>query len=119
MYRTDTTNKNKNINYNKKMKKCPECKANMIEKRSKTPDGISYEYFKCPKCKEEIVDMKQLHEVARKYRIMKKYHVKLTKWGLSYGLRIPQDIIKRDKLSKNKNLIIIPEEVGFRVIPEI
>jgi len=54
------------------MKNCSECKGIMVEKTAKTPEGISYDYFKCNKCGEEIVDIKQLHNVAKKYRITKK-----------------------------------------------
>lgn len=53
----------------------------MIEKKDKTPEGIGYSYFKCEKCKEEIVDMKQLHHVAEKYRQLKRYKVKVSDWG--------------------------------------
>ena len=77
------------------MKKCNECKSAMQEMKAKTPEGIEYNYYKCLKCGEEIVDMKQLHEVADKYRALKKYPVKLSKWGLSLGLRIPKDLVKK------------------------
>ncbi len=53
------------------MKKCSECNGEMAEKSDKTPEDIEYKYYKCGKCGEEIVDMKQLHNVAEKYRIMK------------------------------------------------
>jgi hypothetical protein len=36
----------------------------MEEKEASTPEGIGYKYFTCSKCGEEIVDMKQLHNVA-------------------------------------------------------
>ena len=49
------------------MKKCSECNGEMQELKSKTPEGIGYYYYKCKKCGEEIVDMKQLHNVAEKY----------------------------------------------------
>jgi DNA-directed RNA polymerase subunit RPC12/RpoP len=50
------------------MKKCSECKGEMKELKSKTPEGVEYKYYKCSKCSSEIVDMKQLHEVAEKYK---------------------------------------------------
>ena len=53
------------------MKSCSECKGTMEEFTTKTPEGIEYHYHKCTKCGEEIVDMKQLHQVAEKYRILK------------------------------------------------
>jgi len=49
------------------MKKCSECNGKMEELKSKTQEGINYNYyFKCNKCGEEIVDMKQLHKVSEK-----------------------------------------------------
>ena len=99
------------------MKNCSECKGTMIEKTAKTPEGISYNYFKCNKCEEEIVDIKQLHNVAEKYRIMKKYNVKLSKWGLSIGLRIPKEIVKKYNFKDNEEVTIIPEDKGIRVFP--
>jgi len=100
-----------------KMKNCSECKGTMVEKTAKTPEGISYDYFKCNKCGEEIVDMKQLHNVAEKYRTMKKYNVKLSKWGLSIGLRIPKEIVKKYNFKDNEEVAIIPEDKGIKIIP--
>ena len=99
------------------MKSCSECKGIMVEKSTKTPEGVSYNYFKCDKCGEEIVNMSQLHNVAEKYRIMKKYHVKLSKWGLSIGLRIPKEIAEKYHFKDNGEVAIIPEDRGIRVIP--
>lgn len=50
------------------MKICTECKGKMVGKGARTPEGISYRYFKCNECWNEIVDMKQLHHAAEKYR---------------------------------------------------
>ncbi len=99
------------------MKTCSECKGKMIEKNAKTPEGISYNYFKCNKCGEEIVNMKQLHNVAESYRVMKRYNVKLSKWGLSIGLRIPREIVKKYHFRDNEKVAIIPEDKGIRIIP--
>jgi len=99
------------------MKTCSECKGKMFEKTSKTPEGISYKYYKCDKCGEEIVDMKQLHSVAEKYRVMKRYSVKLNKWGLSLGIRIPKDLVNKYRLSDNEEVSIIPEKNGILIVP--
>ncbi len=99
------------------MKNCSECKGIMMEKTAKTPEGISYNYFKCNKCGEEVVNMNQLHEIADKYRLIKKYNVKLSKWGLSIGLRIPKEIVKKYHLKDNEEVAIIPEERGIIIVP--
>lgn len=99
------------------MKKCSECGGNMNEYTNKTPEGIEYKYFKCSKCGEEIVNMKQLHNVAEKYRIMKRYYVKLSRWGLSLGLRIPSELVQKYKFKDNEEVNIISEKDGIKIIP--
>ena len=98
------------------MKPCPSCHKSMKELSGKTPEGVTYRYFQCSPCKEEIVDMKQLHEVAEQYRALKKYHVKLSKWGLSLGIRIPKELVEKYKLKDEKEVSIIPEKTGLRII---
>jgi len=98
------------------MKKCSICKKKMKEKTAKTPEGVGYAYYQCEKCQEEMVDMKQLHSVAEKYRTLKKYEVKLSKWGLSLGLRIPKELVDKYHLRDNEDVSIIPEEKGIRII---
>lgn len=98
------------------MKSCNECNGRMKENQAKTPEGIIYSYFKCEKCGEEIVNMSQLHHVANKYRALKKYHVKLSKWGLSLGLRIPKEIVKKYNLKNSEEVSIIPEKDGIRIV---
>ena len=90
------------------MKICSECKEKMNEMKATTPEGVDYKYHKCGKCGEEIVDIKQLHNVAEKYRVMKRYRVKLSKWGLSLGVRIPKDLVNKYKLSDDKEVSIVP-----------
>jgi hypothetical protein len=98
------------------MKKCVECGSAMQQLKAKTPEGIEYNYYKCGKDGEEIVDMKQLHEVAEHYRALKKYNVKLSKWGLSLGLRIPKELVQKYKLKNEKEVSIIPEKSGLRIL---
>jgi len=99
------------------MRKCTECEGMMEELKAKTPEGIEYAYFKCKKCGEEIVGMQQLHEVAEKYRILKRYQVKLSKWGLSLGLRIPKELVEKYGLQEEENVVIIPEKKSLKIIP--
>lgn len=95
---------------------CSKCSEKLSEKTGKTPVGISYGYFRCENCGEEFVGMKQLHDVAEKYRFMKKYHVKLSKCGLSVGLRTPKELVGKYKLKNNKEVALIPEEGGIKLI---
>ena len=95
------------------MKRCSKCE----ELKTKTPEGVEYSYYRCKNCGEEIVDMKQLHNVAQKYRVMKKYSAKLSKWGLSLGLRIPKELVERYKLKSNEEVTIVPEEKGMKIVP--
>lgn len=83
---------------------------------AKTPEGVSYSYYRCAKCREEIVDMKQLHEVAEKYRSMKKYHAKVTRWGMSLGVRIPKELAEKYHFKENEEVNIIPEEEGIKIV---
>jgi hypothetical protein len=99
------------------MKKCSECKSEMKELVAKTPEGFSYHYFKCEKCGEEILDMNQLHNVAQKYREMKRYNTKISKWGMSLGLRIPKELVKRYNFKDNEQVTMIPEKEGIKIIP--
>lgn len=99
------------------MKKCTECKGNMKELIAKTPEGFNYKYFKCGKCGEEILDMSQLHNVAEKYRTMKKFNAKISKWGMSLGLRIPKELVKRYNFKDDEEVTIIPEDKGIKIIP--
>lgn len=95
---------------------CSECRGNMKEFIDNTREGVEYRYFRCEKCGDEILNMEQLHAVAEKYRLMKKYRAKLTKWGQSIGLRIPQELVKRYKLKFDKEVTIIPEKEGMKII---
>ena len=99
------------------MRTCSSCRKIMTERVGKTPEGVTYKYYRCDSCGEEVLDMKQLHEVAERYRNMRKYRVKLSKWGLSFGLRIPKELVKTNKLDRTKEVEIIEEKVGFRVLP--
>jgi len=39
----------------------------MEARKGKTLEGLEYSYYHCSKCKEEILTMKQLEELAKKY----------------------------------------------------
>jgi len=99
------------------MKKCSECGKQMEAKKAITPEGISYKYFKCSKCGEEVVDMKQLHNVAEQYRTIKLYHAKITQWGQSLGLRIPKALAIKYQFKANDEVALIPEKNSIKIIP--
>ncbi|MBN2067327.1 MAG: AbrB/MazE/SpoVT family DNA-binding domain-containing protein [Candidatus Diapherotrites archaeon] len=88
----------------------------MAEKKGTTPEGFEYVYFKCKKCGEEIVDMKQLHSVAKKYREMKKYTAKISKWGESLAMRIPKDLVEQYDLKQNEDVTLLPEKKGIKIV---
>ena len=97
--------------------KCPECGGKREVRTSKTIEGIPYKYHSCKKCGEEVLDMDQLHKVAQKFREMKRYRAKITKWGNSLGIRIPQDLTKKYKFKDKEEVLIIPEEKGIKLVP--
>ena len=41
----------------------------MKELTAKTSKGVEYKYFKCNECGEEILNMNQLHNVAKRYNL--------------------------------------------------
>lgn len=98
------------------MKKCF-CGGKITLRKGKTPEGVDYRYFRCDKCNEEFLDMEQLNEVAEKYRLMKKVHTKIGRWGLSLGVRIPKDLAKEYNLKENKEITLIPEKKSIRIVP--
>lgn len=95
---------------------CPKCKGKMVERKGSTPEGVEYKYSKCRKCGEEIVDMKQLHSVAQKYREMKRYTAKISKWGESFALRIPKELVKQYELKQNEDVTLVPEKKGIKIV---
>ena len=96
--------------------KCTKCSGKMTEKTDTTPEGFEYKYYKCSECGEEIVTMPQLHEVAGKYRTMKKYSAKLSKWGESIALRIPKELAKSYGLKEDEEVSLIPEKKAIRIV---
>lgn len=99
------------------MKKCSDCGRRMEERTDTTPEGVLYHYFQCGKCGEEIVDMKQLQQVATVYRKMKQYHAKVSRWGTSLGVRIPKELVQRYHFKDDEEVTIVPEERWIKIIP--
>ena len=97
---------------------CAKCKKKMIKKTGITPEGFEYYYSKCENCGEKLVDLKQLHSVAQKYREMKKYSVKISKWGDSLAMRIPKELVKEYNLKSEKQITLIPEKKSIKLITQ-
>ena len=71
------------------------------------------------KCGEKVLDMEQLHEAAKEYKKLRKLpSVKISKWGNAIAMRIPKEIIQKERLKVGENVLIRQEKIGFRVIPE-
>ncbi len=45
----------------------------------------------------------------------KTFFVKLTKWGLNLGLRIPKEIVRKYQLVANEEVEILKTKKGFEV----
>ncbi len=99
------------------MKKCFDCNGIMNENEGLDPNGIKHKYYKCNKCGEEVLDMVQLRELAKKYIEIKKYQTKISKWGLSLGLRIPKEVAKKYNLKDKKAVYLVPEKEFIKIIP--
>lgn len=99
------------------MKKCSECGGKLEERTAFTPENVEYSYYKCAACGEEVLNMQQLHKVAEQYRTLKRYQVKLSKWGLSLGIRIPRELVKQYKLKEEDEVVVIPDKKGIKIIP--
>lgn len=100
--------------------KCPFCQKAMMEKKKDTikEDGIEFEAYKCSKCGEEIMTMKQLRELASKYRKLKNAkEITFAKWGNSIAVRIPSDIVQEYNMRVGKHGTLTKEKEGIRIIP--
>ena len=88
----------------------------MREKKGEYDEGVSYSYWHCPKCGEELIDMRQLHDVAEKYRNLKQYTVTVSKWGDSDAIRIPKELSKQYRFNTKKTVRLIPEKTGIKIV---
>ncbi len=66
--------------------KCPNCEKKKIKLKKDIikQDGVEFEAYHCIKCGEEIMDMKQLKVLTKKYRQLKNSkEITFAKWGNS------------------------------------
>jgi len=99
--------------------KCPIC-AGLMKKISDKmeQDGVAFEAFKCGSCGEEIMNMKQLHSLAQKYRKLRQAkEIKFSKWGNSIAVRIPSEIVEEYHIKSGKQGILTKDKDGIRIIP--
>jgi ribosomal protein L37AE/L43A len=102
--------------YKNNDRKCSSCGNPTYIQISRFKDGMPYEYYSCEKCGEEFLDMKQLHDVAEKYRTQKRLNAKISKWGVSLGVRIPKELVQKYKITEKTEITFIPEEDGIRMV---
>ena len=98
------------------MKIC-KCNVKYLKSKDETKDGLTYDYYKCSNCGEGFLNLKQLDNLAEKYRNMKKYQTKVAKWGLSSAIRIPKDMLKKYNLKNSDNICLIEDEKCIKIVP--
>lgn len=91
----------------------------MLEKSDVGKDGLEYNYYSCLKCKEEFLDMRQLHEVAEKYRALRRAEkAKFAQWGNSVALRIPKALAKAFRIVPGKTALLMKEKNAIKLVVE-
>ena len=79
---------------------------------------IEFEAFKCRSCGEEIMDMKQLRNLAQHYRKLRKAkEIIFAKWGNSLAVRIPSEIAEAYNITSGSQGILTKDKGGIRIIP--
>lgn len=102
-----------------KDKKCLECKGKMIEKFGEYEPGFTYRYWKCIRCGEELLDMGQLRDAAARWKkFTKTPKTTISKWGNALAVRIPKEIVERQRIRQGERFLILPDKKGFRAVPE-
>lgn len=91
----------------------------MAEKFGEYEPGFNYRYWKCKKCGEEILDTKQLQDAAYRWKkFVKIPKATISRWGTTLAMRIPKEVVEKQKIRVGKKVLIFPEKYGFKVIPE-
>lgn len=82
-------------------------------------DNIEFEVYKCIKCGEELMNMKQLHKLAKKYRKFKKAEeITFAKWGNSIAVRIPKQFINNLHIKQGEQGLLLQEDKELKIIPQ-
>lgn len=98
--------------------KCPHCKKEMTEKKGMMKeDDIEYSFYRCTSCKKDLLDMKQLHEVAEKYRKLKDTEkVTFAKWGNSLAVRISKATANALHISPGEHGRLFREKNTLKIV---
>jgi|SRR3989338_9313247 len=98
---------------------CPICKGEMEKiKDVIKQDRVEFEAFRCKSCREEIMDMKQLKNLAGEYRKLRKAkEIIFSKWGNSIAVRIPIEVVNEFNIRSGKHGLLTKDKEGIRIIP--
>lgn len=101
--------------------KCPICKGEMEKNKDiMKEDNIDFEVYKCKKCGEELMNMEQLHNLAKKYRKLRKAEeVTFAKWGNSIAIRIPKQFINSLHIRQGEQGLLLQEDKELKIIPQL
>lgn len=105
----------------KSIPKCWKCRVEMKKVKETLPEeGIEFDSYECPKCGERITTMKQLHDLAEKYRELRErsFIITFSTWGKSIGFRVPKKAIIQYGIEPGEKGLLVLEKKGFKVIPE-
>ena len=99
--------------------KCHVCKGNMEKISGKMPiEKVEYEAYRCTQCGEKILNMEQLHDLANKYRTLRKAkQTSFAQWGNSLAIRIPEELVKELKIKPGTRAQITREKGILKIIP--
>jgi len=99
--------------------KCPMCKGKMeITKDIIKQDKIEFEAFRCMSCGEELLDSKQLKNLAAKYRKLRAAkEIVFSQWGNSIAVRIPKDIAEEYHITSGTHGLLTKDKDGIKIIP--
>lgn len=81
-------------------------------------DRVPFEAYSCLKCGKELMNMRQLGAVAKKYRALRRAkEIKFAKWGNSIAVRIPSSMVKEFHIVAGKSALMVKEKEGLKIIP--
>ncbi len=95
--------------------KCPLCPGKMEKiEDSIEQDKITFNAYKCGQCGEELLDLKQLKELALKYRQLRKAkEITFVKWGNSLAMRIPQEFAQEMGIKEGSHALLKRSKEGL------